>query len=348
VTDILQSSACHIAQEAILKGGVVKALLLKGFGGLLKTELQPNVRLGTEFAHRAMYWGRVNGIIHTDELPGYGIEEDDLDKLGEKLNAGDKDAFVLVADTEDGVDEALVAVSIRAKEALRGAPEETRGPNPDGTTRYMRPRPGAARMYPETDVPPTPVTPEMRDRIREKLPPMPDVIAKHLMDHYRLNSKLAQQLINSEFLALFEHVVAQTKVPATFIATVLTETIKSLERRGIPVENLSEEQVEEAIETVDSGLTAKESMEEILSWLAMNPKSSAFDAIDKKNLHMFSEGELANTIERVIAENQRLVERERENAFGKLMKIVMAEVRGRADAKAVSDLIKIALKKSRA
>ncbi|MGI6494067.1 MAG: hypothetical protein ACOX10_04470 [Candidatus Methanomethylophilaceae archaeon] len=49
----------------------------------------------------------------------------------------------------------LTAAAERANEALIGGiPEETRDPLPDGTSKYSRPLPGAARMYPETDVPP--------------------------------------------------------------------------------------------------------------------------------------------------------------------------------------------------
>jgi glutamyl-tRNA(Gln) amidotransferase subunit E len=53
----------------------------------------------------------------------------------------------------------------RARLALEGIPEETRRGLPDGNSAYMRPLPGAARMYPETDVPSVVVTRDMLDSI---------------------------------------------------------------------------------------------------------------------------------------------------------------------------------------
>jgi glutamyl-tRNA(Gln) amidotransferase subunit E len=44
---------------------------------------------------------------------------------------------------------AMESVIKRAKEALTGVPEETRKALPDGNSSYLRPLPGAARMYPE-------------------------------------------------------------------------------------------------------------------------------------------------------------------------------------------------------
>ena len=72
----------------------------------------------------------------------------------ETVGAGEMDAFVFVADTAENVADALKAVVERAQELVRGVPAETRTAKDDGTSRYMRPRPGAARMYPETDIPP--------------------------------------------------------------------------------------------------------------------------------------------------------------------------------------------------
>ena len=65
------------------------------------------------------------------------------------------------------LEEAARVVVDRLNAALRGVPEETRGANPDGTTRFLRPRPGAARMYPETDLPPIKVTFELLKRAEE-------------------------------------------------------------------------------------------------------------------------------------------------------------------------------------
>lgn len=138
VSNVFQETSCGVIKSSLLKGGRVLAAVLPRFRGLLGTELEPNLRLGTEMAHRAMFWGRVGGIFHTDELPGYGIALQEVEALFHKVGAKDKDAAVFVADCPANAEDALKAVVERAREALKGVPEETRGPNPDGTTRYMR------------------------------------------------------------------------------------------------------------------------------------------------------------------------------------------------------------------
>src|SRR5207249_11267081 len=65
-------------QSAMKNGGAILGTRLPGFRGLLKRELMPGIRLGTELAKRAVFWGRVGGIFHSDELPGYGITEGEI------------------------------------------------------------------------------------------------------------------------------------------------------------------------------------------------------------------------------------------------------------------------------
>ena len=230
LSDMFANSMARIVREAISKGGVVLALKLPKFRGLLGRELAQGLRLGTELSNHASFWAGVGGIFHSDELPGYGITEEEIHRVKERLKVGSDDAFVLVADAKAMAKDALDAVVDRASESLAGVPEETRTAMADGTTRYMRPRPGAARMYPETDVPQTPVTLELITKLRSNLPEITESLIKRLADKYALNQKLTKQLVDSDYLALFEQIVATSKVPPTFVATVLTETCISLER----------------------------------------------------------------------------------------------------------------------
>ncbi|MFW6117598.1 MAG: Glu-tRNA(Gln) amidotransferase subunit GatE, partial [Thermoproteota archaeon] len=164
VTPVFQNTKCKVLRQALEENYPVLAVKLPKFNGFLGRELMPDHRLGTEMADRACFWGRVNGIFHTDELPAYGIKEEEVDMLKERTEAEDQDAIVLVADKQENAEDALRAVVKRAKEAIRGVPAETRSAEPDGTTRYTRPRPGSARMYPETDIPPVTITEEyLRD-----------------------------------------------------------------------------------------------------------------------------------------------------------------------------------------
>ncbi len=347
VGDMLSGSQSKIVQSALRQGGIVHGVRLHGFKGLLKRELVPGVRLGTEMAKRAAFWGRVGGIFHSDELPAYGIESAQVESIAKKLDCRETDAFVVIADQRENVLDGLKAVVERAREAVQLVPEETRAANPDGTTHYMRPRPGAARMYPETDVPPVSVSPERIRRLRESLPRMPGEIARELEAKYSLSPKLAVQLVDSEYLSTFEEIVSSGgNATPSFVATVLTESLKSLQREQVPVENLQEEHLKQVFDLVVKGATAKESIVDLLKWLASHPQSNASNAIEELNLGMLTREDLEGIITKVLVENQSLVNENRSKALGKIMNLVMGEVRGKADAKIVNDLLRARLEQA--
>jgi len=346
VTLIFEKTKCKVIQRAINEKKYVLAVKLPRFGGLLKTELVPNVRLGTEMADRAHFWGRVGGIFHTDELPAYGITSQEVDVLREFMKAESQDTVVLVADTLENTTDALKAVAERAREALRGVPEETRAANPDGTTRYMRPRPGAARMYPETDVPPIQISEEHTEKLRCCLPELLEQKTERLMRDYGLNQKLAKQVVDSEYAQLFEAIAKQFKVSSTTIAAALTETLKALRRAGVEIDNVTDEQIVELFRLIDTGKTVKEAIPDVITWLSKHEGGSAKGAVEKLGLSMLSEVELEKTIDDVLKENEPQMKEKGRAAFGTLMGLVMKRVRGRADPELVQRVLKRKLEKA--
>ncbi len=340
LSDLFSQSKSRVIREALTKNGVVLGLRLPRFSGLLGKELAPGLRLGTEMSNRAAFWGGVGGIFHSDELPGYGISEDETRLVRTRLGLDSQDAFVLVADERNNAEEALNAVVDRAQEALEGVPEETRTAMTDGTTRYMRPRPGAARMYPETDVPPTPVTEDWIAKLKASLPENPENAVKRLMQQYSLNQKLAEQLVDSDYLELFEQIATTSNVQRSFVATVLTETCKSLEREGYPVESLPNTKIEAIFRLVDLGVVTKEAIADLLKWQAKNPSLDSKDGVRELGLRMLTEQELEQVLERHIEKNKKLINEKGSAAFSSLMGSIMSEVRGSIEPKIVTDRLK--------
>ena len=340
VTGVFMQTKAKIIAKAFEKKHVVLAVKLPGFAGLLRRELMPGFRLGTEMADRARFWGRVGGIFHTDEMPAYGVTIEEVDVVRKAVNANESDAVVFVADSVENATDALKAVVERAKETVVGVPAETRSANADGTTRYMRPRPGAARMYPETDIPPSRITSELLDKIRDSLPEPAEKKKKRLMSQYSLNEKLANQIIDSEYSTLFEVVVKESEVAPTTVAAVLTETVKALKREGISVEKVSDVQIRAIFQGIASGLMAKEAFADVLSWLSKHDDKTVQDAIDGLGLRMLTKAEVEKLVERVIAENEQAVTKMGSKVFGLIMGLVMKEARGRADPSVVGKLLK--------
>ena len=272
-------------------------------------------------------------VVGADDV-GYVVEDASVSGLSPEGWAG------VVADRMDKVHDALAAVVERAREALLGVPTETRMPTADGTTRYMRPRPGASRMYPETDIPPVEISRERVARIRAALPPPREAVVQELLTKYQLNNKLATQLVESDYLDVFQHVCSEQGIAPSYVATVLTENLKSLAREGLPVHQLTSQDLQSVFSAVRGGTVAKEAAPSLLAWLSKNRNRTVEDATRELGIRMLSEVELLKIIDRVIDTNSNLIKERGEDAYGKIMGLVMSEVRGSADPATVTQLIR--------
>ena len=344
VSSVFKATESKILRSAMKAGGMVKAVRLPGFAGLTGRELCPGRRLGTEMSDHAKYRGGVKGIFHTDELPGYSITQPEVDALRRFVGAAEGDAVVIVADEAEKARRALTAVVERARDVFNGIPLETRATNPDGTTRFTRPRPGAARMYPETDVKAITITPEHLASLGETLPEMPEAKLKRFQSDYDLNEKLAKQIVDSDYMSLFEELARDHSALTTLAAVTLTEELKRLQRDGVPVETLTDEAIRGTFSLVDSGEVVKESVPAMLMWLVQNPAKPAKEAIAVLGLGLLSEAQLASIVEAKIKVSSELVAKMGEKAAGPIMGMVMGEVRGRAKAADVQTMISAKLR----
>ena len=76
-----------------------------------------------------------------------------------------------------------------------------------GETKFLRPRPGAARMYPETDIPPVLISKEELEDAEKNIPKSWDESIKELQTKHKINPQLAEQIFDSRYIELFEEIV---------------------------------------------------------------------------------------------------------------------------------------------
>jgi glutamyl-tRNA(Gln) amidotransferase subunit E len=339
VTEIFSSTECKIIKKAIQNNGKVLAILLKGFKGILKEEIQPNRRFGTELADYAKVYGGIGGIFHTDELPAYGIKEDEVKLLREKLRAEDKDCIVIVVGEEKACRNALIAIIRRIEQAFIGVPSEVRAANPDGTTHFMRPMPGAARMYPETDIPPMVITEELLNQIKSNLPETFEIKINRFMKEYGLSYDLASLIVDSPYSSIFEEIVKRSKINASLIASTFEYTFKMLKREGIDVDSFDKNIIYELFMRMSNGKFAKEAITDILRWLANNKGKGIDDAIKALSLIPVDLVEVRKKAKEIIDENIEIVKKEGERATKKLMGEIMKIYRGKVDGKIIYDIL---------
>jgi glutamyl-tRNA(Gln) amidotransferase subunit E len=338
VTAVFENTDSGVIRGALDDGGAVTAVPLSGFDGLVGREIQPDRRLGTELSDHAKRHG-AGGIFHTDELPAYGVTEEEVAALRDAVDAGEDDAVAIVAAAEDVAHDAVEAAAERAEVAIEAVPEETRGANEDGTSRYLRPLPGAARMYPETDVPPVDLDPaevETPELLTEKV--------DRYQDEYGLDAGLAEQVAYGRRMPLFETAVANG-VDATLAAGTLESTVTELRRDDVPVENLTDDHFLDALELAADGEVPKGNVDELLVALAEDPDRSASEAIDAEGLGAAAEDEVREAVVEVVERNGDQVEAEGMGAFSALMGECMGALGGQAEGDLVSELLREEIQK---
>jgi glutamyl-tRNA(Gln) amidotransferase subunit E len=320
---VLKDSQSKVIQKTLDNQGKILGIKLHGFSGLIGREIQPNNRVGTEFSNRAKVKAGVGGIFHSDELPNYGITEKEIKIIRKKLHCEPEDAFVLVADDEKKARLAMEAVYERAEELFKLVPKEVRRANPDGTTTYMRPIPGAARMYPETDVPL--IVPDISG---VDLPELLDEKSKRYQEQFGLSEDLADFVAKSDKFLLFEELVkGYSKVKPAFIADVLVSIPLEIKRKY----------------NLDSTLLIDNNFRDVLKYLSEEKihKDIVLDVlIDMINGKFKIDKYASLGTEEIHAVVKEVVKANKGAPMGALMGMCMKKLAGKASGKIISESLR--------
>ncbi len=335
---IFEETESKIINNAISKGGIVLAIKLEGFNGLIGKEVQPGRRFGTELAAYAKKMG-VSGIFHSDELPAYGITDFEFKEVAKHLRLLENDAFILVADEEEKARNAITEVQRRAKTALLHVPEETRKVLEDANSEYLRPLPTASRMYVETDIPTTVITQGQVKDIMENLPELPVEKKLRIIELYNLSEDMASQLVRSDKVEDFEDIMSSLKIDPTIVGSTLAYTLKELRREGHDVSKLDSQMLKETFALVENGKIVNEAVSDVLVGL-IQENASPEKIARKLNLIMLSEGEVEDIIDELISENIKIIKERGMGAMGALMGKSMQKLQGKADGKLVNKFLK--------
>ena len=339
VTEIFKDCESKIIQMAVKSNAKIKAIRVRNFSGMFGFEPYPGIRLGKEIGQLVRFFG-VGGVFHSDELPNYGINDSDIDRVRKQLELVNVDGFLLIAGEDSKLDYAVNSIIKRIQDAVNGVPAETRAATQDGETVFLRPRPGASRMYPETDIPSITVMPEEVKLAMENIPKSWDESISEIQQNYNLNPQLSEQIFDSEYMELFEKICENKKNSPNFVASILCSTITNLERNGLDAMLLKPEHIIESFELLASGKIPKESLEIIFESIMSGKSRNVSTAMQSTNVSSMGEDELNEILDKIIQNNIDLVKKLGENAITTIMGIAMKEVRGKASGKIVNDLLR--------
>jgi len=210
----------------------------------------------------------------------------------------------------------------------------------DCTTKFLRPLSGSARMYVETDVYPIKVDKSLLERIKKNLPESLDKKMQRYLKDYKLSQEVASQLVEERW-QLFEKAIS-LGIETSIAASVLTNTLKDLARKGIDVDNIDEQSIIDVMLAQKEGKIAKEAIPVLIENL--QKEKDVDKLIDMLGVRSISRKELEKIVEEKIKQNiQKL---NAGNAEKVLMGLVMAEVRGKIDGRIVNEVVKEKVKKT--
>lgn len=340
VTEFFTDCESKMVVNGLQKSYTMLALPLPGLAAKIGTKQLDSEgsqlpRLGRELAGAAKLAG-VKGVFHSDELPAYGIEISNVESVRKALKLSDDDGFVLCLAPKWQAELALESVLLRARAAWHRIPQEVRnvvikkGAPDDGTTAPMRPLPGGARMYPETDIPTQMIDSQKWQSIIDNLP-MTDGQRQTRMNQFDVSADQKDQILARELDDVF--VEYQGGLPAKAWAAVLLENDEIDPR----LSNL-------VLSAKEAGEITREAINDVIAHFAGHiPEISDIIAYaEQHGLKPADESELGDIIAAVVAERLDFVKERGMGAIGPLMGVVMQQA-GAADGKAVSALLKQAI-----
>jgi glutamyl-tRNA(Gln) amidotransferase subunit E len=203
--------------------------------------------------------------------------------------------------------------------------QEVRKAEPDFTTSFLRPMPGAARMYPETDVPPIRITKHRLNKVK-----IPELLSERIVKlekAYNLNPNLARELIKQK--VNFKKYTEQfTKIEPNYLAHILIELPKEIKARyNLNPDKIKPKDMNMVLEHLNTGKITKAAVLELFLDI-LNGK--------KLNLNKYktaSTNDLEKEIKAIVKQKPNLT-------IGAYMGIIMSKYKGKVDGKEVMKVLK--------
>jgi len=337
VTELLKDCNSKIIKDSLQNKNQIKAIRMKKFEGLIGFEPYPDIRLGKEIGQLVRFFG-IGGVFHSDELPNYGIDDGDIYKIRNLLTLDENDAFLIIAGKIPSLDFAVESIINRINDARNGPPAETRAATSTGETIFLRPRPGASRMYPETDIPTIQITKDEIDLAKSKVPKPWAESLLDIQNKYKINAQLSEQIFDSEYFTLFEKICGDGKSSPNFVASVLCSTITNLQRKGLNAKLLKPDEISNTFELLKKKEITKESIEIVFEQIMSGKVLTALDAVEKASITQLSQSDLEKILDEIIEKNYDKIKEDGMRSVSAIMGVVMKEVRGKTSGSLVNEL----------
>lgn len=343
VSDVFKDTTSKVILSNIEgKGSGVFAIKLNKFKGILGHEMQENFRFATEISERnKQHFPQIKGLFHSDELPKYGIEQKEVDEIKNKLGLGDEDSFILIANKKNVAIDSLNNIFEIIEELITSVPSEVRQVDPKGVvTKFIRPMPGSARMYPETDVPEIELDENYLKELSENIPELYNEKLARLKKELDLEEAKIVGVLEKFDEQEVKKLIEVSGKSANNLYSVLFDIPKDIKKR-------------EKVEPVDFKLTLLEDLLKIAKEEDMNQKvirdvfvslyKDRLDEVENLKSYIEEKGLIAEEVPDEEIENKikEIIDKNPGAPFGALMGHAMKELGSKGvDGKKISQALK--------
>jgi len=214
---------------------------------------------------------------------------------------------------------------------------EVRKANPDGTTSYLRPLPGKARMYPETDLPLIKISREMINEIKKTLPRMKHELKAELHGH-GLNPELTKLILQENKLEEYKEMLNIHNNPDLIVKLLLLypKEIASHEKLSMNEINkkITIDIIEEILQAVKEKRISESQVKQVMLEIAKGKPIQ--EALKQEKI---SEAGIEEEIQKLIKEKPNL-------SMNAYMGLAMQKFKGRISGKEIIDILKKYVKSS--
>lgn len=331
VIDDLKSEIGWI-KKSLENGFKFVGFKVENFKGVFGRELFSGFRVGTEIARYAKPRG-FGGVIHADEdLSGkYKFSKENVSKIKEQLNLKENDSFMMVLGDEKKAEAMFREVLIpRLKKLVSVNPKEVRNSLADSTTEFSRPMPGAARMYPETDLELLKLNRNYVNLVKSDLPELRSSIEKRLRKD-GLTEDMLSILFKRDLIEKFKEVSVEIKAPSLIGKAMLLLPKEISTKSGVDLdlveEKLSSDVLTFVLGKIVSGDLDEGDLKEVLERIIKGEDLKKAVKVEKVDL-----SSVEDFVRKVVKEKPGL----RPNAY---MGLVMKEFKGKVNAGQVMGII---------
>jgi Glu-tRNA(Gln) amidotransferase subunit E-like FAD-binding protein len=294
---------------------------------LVEIATSPDIKDAEQVKEVALYIGN---ILRSCKIKrGIGTIRQDLNlsiRAGDRIEIkGFQDPSMMVQTVNTEIKRQLDLLS--KKERIHS---EVRNALPDGTTEFLRPMPGADRMYPETDLPLLKISRDMINDVKKNLPELREDIEKNLgkmgLTEEMIKLLMKQGKIDDfkELLDIFNEPMLIAKILLVLPKELASHVKKSIEEVE---EILNKDTINFVVESLRNKKISREQVKLVLERIVKGESMEKSIEFNKQD----------DNIEEVILDLIKNKPGLSENAY---MGLVMKEMKGRVNAGEVMGIIK--------